>query len=575
MIVNLTRWKLIRGILLANSYPWDSIYHRNLLPDHSSNASTGSVGYLSKIRSWMETCDKNHQGCIYPGSRTNTNLPTRVLDIRPTLKGKDPLLHISNGEKAPFMCLSYCWGGSLPIRTTQETIARFREGIPWNSLPRTFQDAVSVARFLGISFLWIDSLCIIQDDEQDWESEAAQMANIYGRSTLIVAATQSSSPSAGLFHTLAPDCIDRPVSHNVLPPKTPPLYYSSTISHEELQNCMDNHPTTEQDGVFPLLRRAWAFQEHLLSPRIVHFTTRELVWECSQTISCCCTPANTIGPGLQKQVSSLLGKAMCKLPTTSEHEWFTLWYRIVSCYTTKCLTRESDRLTALSGIAKMAQARLSSQYLAGLWENDLARGLEWTVCTTTHCPRVPISRRLSKYRAPTWSWASVEGQVEWKSIPRPNGVNILRSHCEISNLDTTGAVHGGYLHLSGLVISAYYHYGYPWLYDSPYALSSANHPYGEKAVSFIPDICIELPGEEKIDPGASLYCLALHGKPTQESYSSSSYFMILRIIHSRWSNEFGYLPTYSRVGIGWSRMSDHSRWVNFFESAIEKEIIVI
>lgn len=202
------------------------------------------------------------------------------------------------------MCLSYCWGGSLPIRTTRETTKTFCERIVWRHLPRTFQDAVSVARFLGISFIWIDSLCIIQDDEQDWESEAAQMANIYGRSTITIAATQSSGPNAGLFHILPPDCLDRPVSHAVLPLETPPLHYRSVISHGELQNCMDDYFTGRQSSTFPLLRRAWAFQEHLLSPRIVHFTTRELVWECSHAMSCCCTPPNTIGPGLQKQVSS-------------------------------------------------------------------------------------------------------------------------------------------------------------------------------------------------------------------------------------------------------------------------------
>jgi len=524
----------------------------------------------------MESCDKNHPECYNFSSGGHPTLPSRVLDVRPTSNGMDPSLHISNGQQAPFMCLSYCWGDSLPIRTTRETIAGFRERISWNQLPQSFQDAVSVARFLGISYLWIDSLCIIQDDAQDWESEAAQMANIYGRSTLTIAATQSSSPNAGLFQIL-PDSLDRAISPSVLPPNAPPLYYRSAISHEELQNCMDDQVSTKQERAFPLLRRAWAYQEHLLSPRIVHFTARELVWECSQTMSCCCTPANTIGPGLQKQVSSLLGIQAGNSPLTSEQDLFTLWYQIVTCYTTKNLTRESDRLVALSGIAKKAQIKLNSEYLAGLWEEDLARGLVWNACLTTNCPRVPTARRPLQYRAPSWSWASVEGQVEWKLQSQPTGIDILHTHCNIGEVDTTGGVHGGYIHVSGYVMQVYYHYGYPWLHESPYALSGRTSRYGGQAFSFIPDTRIDIAGPDFIEDGSKPHFLILHGIPDPRNiggYATTDniYFMVLRSTRSR---KYVYVPVFSRIGIGWSRISDYSNLADMLPAATRKEIVII
>ena len=560
----------------ANYYPWDSICHRSLLPKCISNTPTGFTEYLSKIRSWVETCDDNHPTCFDFSSGGHPNLPTRVLDVRPVSNGMDPCLHVSNGEQAPFMCLSYCWGGSLPIRTTRETITSFRKGISWNELPQTFQDAVSVAHFLGISFLWIDSLCIIQDDAQDWESEAAQMANIYGRSTLTIAATQSSNPNSGLFQIL-PDSLDRAIPSSILPPNSPPLYYRSTISHEELQNCMDDQVSTEQNPAFPLLRRAWAYQEHLLSPRIVHFTTRELVWECSHTMSCCCTPANTIGPGLQKQVSSLLGNQAGNSALTSEQDLFTLWCRIVTCYTTKSLTKESDRLIALSGIAKKAQIKLNSEYLAGLWEKDLARGLTWNSCLTTNCPRVPTARIPLQYRAPSWSWASVEGKVEWTLQSQPNGIHIIHSHCNVGHLDTTGGVHGGYIHLSGYVVQVYYHYGYPWLNESPYALSARTSRYGGQAVSFIPDTRIDIAGPDYIEDGSKLHCLILHGilglhHMERVTATESIYFMVLRSTKSSKHND---CPVFSRVGMGCSRVSDFPIWTGFFSSATKKEIVII
>jgi hypothetical protein len=181
------------------------------------------------------------------------------------------------------------------------------------------------------------------------------MANIYGRSTLTVAATMSAGLDGDLFHFLPPDCLDRQVSVAALPKEAPPLYYRRDISHYELQSCMDTYYTEVYYMAYPLTR-AWAFQEHLLSPRIAHFTTRELVWECSTTMSCCCSPTITISPGLQKKVAPLLGNNTCKLSIELDQDLFILWYEEVSCYMTKYLTKESDRLPALSGVAKKAQA---------------------------------------------------------------------------------------------------------------------------------------------------------------------------------------------------------------------------
>jgi hypothetical protein len=243
---------------------------------------------------------------------------------------------------------------------------------------------------------------------------------------------------------------------------------------------------------------------------------------------------------------------------------------------TKRLTKESDRLPALSGIAKKARVRLTSKYLAGLWETDLACGLGWTVCTTTTPPGVPVSRRPLNYRAPTWSWASVEGQVEWKDRLQATGIKILRSYCKTGDLDTTGGVHGGYLHLSGFMVSAYYLFKNPWLCDSPYRLSStsgklSNTPeLTNQTASFISDTRIDVEGPEKINDGTTVYCLALNGISTTNDWDSA--FMILRSASSR---EHGDIPVYSRIGLGWSKPANHSSWVDHFKSAIKKDIIII
>jgi hypothetical protein len=194
------------------------------------------------------------------------------------------------------VCLSHCWGLKPQLITTKKTLSDYEKEVSWGVLPATFRDAITVSRRLGIRYIWIDSLCIIQDSPADWARESAKMADIYANSYLTIAAASSKDGAGGLYledqrqkgvsltgttslgstytvrvqysipaHTLVDDATPKGVIQH-------PISVSSSIN--------DIGGTRE---VFPLLTRGWVFQERLLSPRFLQFGRHELLWDCRRS----------------------------------------------------------------------------------------------------------------------------------------------------------------------------------------------------------------------------------------------------------------------------------------------------
>ncbi|KAJ4286394.1 hypothetical protein N0V88_008017 [Collariella sp. IMI 366227] len=141
---------------------------------------------------------------VPPTSRPQSNLPSRVLDVQAAGESGVRLYEPAEGEKAPYICLSHCWGHRPFLRTLSGNLAAHRSEIIWDRLPQTFREAITFTRQLGVRYLWIDSLCIVQDDQRDWRCEAARMAGIYEHSMLVISATKSHGAYGGLFTSLPP-----------------------------------------------------------------------------------------------------------------------------------------------------------------------------------------------------------------------------------------------------------------------------------------------------------------------------------------------------------------------------------
>ncbi|KAK4458532.1 heterokaryon incompatibility protein-domain-containing protein, partial [Cladorrhinum samala] len=222
---------------------------------------TDSDHAIAQIKAWMNDCVR-HPGCPTKSSV----MPRRVLKI--SQDGNKVRLHLTRGEAAPYLTLSHCWGSTGPLQTTTANIGKHLYDIPVGTLPRLFLDAVTLTARLGYQYLWIDSLCIIQDSPGDWDREASLMAAIYTHSILTIAASHAPSSASSLVSSLSSTAIE----------------IASFTVHAHL--ATKHLPRLPNPTTFPLLTRGWVYQERLLSRRVVHFGPDELAWECHSGIQC-------------------------------------------------------------------------------------------------------------------------------------------------------------------------------------------------------------------------------------------------------------------------------------------------
>lgn len=301
-------------------------------------------------------------------------------------------------------------------RTLQGTLEQYLSRVEYGDLPLTFRDFIDIARRLHVRYVWIDSLCIIQDSREDWEKEAAQMAEVYSKSYLTIAASGSANGQGGCrvnpeARSYGPVDIDCSCTHAEC--KTP--------SHPYRVWARDPNPVGAVLVQNPLNQRGWTVQERELAPRVVHYSHDTIRWECcelSATLEFPCGDplafdSGRLFDGGREARPTLIGPPQNDSKQLSSTTKRTLaWFELVQRYTERSLTKQSDILPAMSGIARMIADQTSDRYIAGLWGSSLAHCLLWTHSN---------SQGLSDYRhsrpypllAPTWSWASVKGPLAY------------------------------------------------------------------------------------------------------------------------------------------------------------------
>lgn len=316
-------------------------------------------------------------------------LPTRVLAIHDIGGTSTVKLLETRGSRGTYCALSHCWGSEdkRPLETTRRNLQDHLADIPWSSLPTTFRDAIDLTKGLGITYLWIDSLCIIQDDDSDWNSEAKKMASVYQRAALVIAATDAKDSSEGLFIAKRPD----------------PQVFRLPILMSE--GCRQNILIAEapadslEDGIGgPLRTRAWAFQEWYLARRIAFFTSKGIKWKCQEQ------ETNERGNEVDLNMSEALS-----------------WNACLEIYSGKQLTFPSDRIPALLGIVAELRGERSAPFREdfGIWEDELAEQLLWR---QTEEPQ-------GKCDLPSWSWAAAGGAKRW-IFKYPMDFNLKPKVCD-------------------------------------------------------------------------------------------------------------------------------------------------
>ncbi|KAE9379641.1 HET-domain-containing protein [Stipitochalara longipes BDJ] len=357
--------------------------------------STNSQAAWDFVLNSLEHCTNNHTSCSNSAQGHESWYPTRLLDVGVESEYFELVKLIETAKakpEGPYLTLSHCWGQVSPTKLSKVNLEEFLTRVP--ALPKTFAEAVSVARKIGARYLWIDSLCIVQDDLEDWRKESSLMYEVYKNALCTIAATASSDSRGGLFY--------RRTS------LVPSAKFRDDFQGRNYELFDHGLCITEIDSA-PLQNRAWVLQERLLSPRIIHFGRKQIFWECDELCACETFPAGlpktTIYLG-KARLSSWLKTLVSKPTDENNHTKLLLWNLIVQRYTEMALTFGSDKLQALSGVAKYLHSILGGTYLAGLWKEDILFQLSWWANDVSD-----QDPRLSEYRAPTWSWASIDGLV--------------------------------------------------------------------------------------------------------------------------------------------------------------------
>ena len=377
----------------------------------------------------------------------NSTLPTRVIDVGPPDENHDPFIFENNGKTGVWVALSHQWGGKIAQRTTKDNISLRRQRLPLNEMPLTFRDAIEITRRLHCQYLWIDALCILQDSHEDWVRESQQMGNVYKLAYLTIACDMVQNSESGIL------------PRGLTPAPYVTLPYESRARN--MKGLFSIGPPTKHSRPGPLFDRGWTLQEDLLSTRLLHFGAEQLLWSC-RSISV--SEENSTVPILDFN-RVYFRSAFLNLVTRPWSSSSALpWYLIVNDYACRNLTDEKDRLPAFSGIAKEVGKHSGYSYKAGLWEEDIHRGLLWST--------LGAAQKVSTFEAPSWSWVAMKFGFS-SPISKTNGpyhqlasmaktigtcreadAQILSYHIQYTDGDLYGRVSHGALTIRGRFISA-------------------------------------------------------------------------------------------------------------------------
>ncbi|KAI3326688.1 heterokaryon incompatibility protein-domain-containing protein [Xylariaceae sp. AK1471] len=354
----------------------------------------GSELHFHILNEWLRDCNESHNS--HKSASQEKELPTRVLEVR------SDLLRLRENDKTTYgkyIALSHRWGEDnhkKRLITSNGNKGDHCKSINFDCLPKTFQHAVTVTRNLGIQYLWIDSLCIIQDDEEDWKRESNRMESVFANAYCTIAATSSEDSWAGF--------LDRPSvgpSVKLVDGSADPPFH---VYANEVGGSFDSDLKNGE-----LNRRAWVLQERALSPRTIHFTSGYTYWECGSVVRC----ENLIQ---MVKPSDLLSSSQFPMTVSGPppggaasafEDIFTRYSRLNIAFT-------KDRPYAIAGLQNRLENQYQTKATYGIIHCCIQRSLLW--------------QRAGKWMEddpgtgmiPSWSWMKYRGEIRYGKFPTTN-----------------------------------------------------------------------------------------------------------------------------------------------------------
>ena len=408
--------------------------------------STASDHTLALARFWLQSCLSGHKVlCASPSPFLEPDfLPTRLVDLgHAPHKIRVVATAGLDARQTEYLALSHCWGGAAVLSLTAATADTLRDAVPMSALPKTFADAARVVLRLGYRYLWIDSLCIQQDSASDWALESRSMDLVYRRSVLTLAALAGRTSHDGLFIRRNPLCYlscdlaavtehpleieGRHVRRGIVEVEGGGLGELGSVSYGTNRHGDDGRT----GSTLRLRHRAWVFQEDLLSRRTLYFGADGVYWECLESKVDEVHGAGHSGGvcGWCPDQSGTLKVAFHRLealfrddaggtgePRGDEFGNFhTRWWQILQAYSHLELTQPGDKLVAIHGLVRAIEASSGGKLtsVAGHWRQNLPFDLLWAASRGQMTFGPDRCTRSSEYRAPSWSWAAVDGPVRF------------------------------------------------------------------------------------------------------------------------------------------------------------------
>jgi hypothetical protein len=396
-----------------------------------------SPGFLDLPLQWFNGCVANHATCRE--SVSPAFYPSRLLEI----VSEDLARLVITREHPPegrYASLSHCWGKAKTLKLLQSNLDQLCAGVAIPTLPTSYREAITVCRRFGLRYIWIDSLCIMQDSREDWQREAITMKDVYRNSALNIEAAAAAESSEASFLSRDPEFI-RPVQ----------VTAEWDIAAVQEQYYLVDEALYDNDVKdSPLHQRAWVMQEVLLTTRSLSLTQNQLWFECTESHAC-----ETYPGGLPAALVHASDQArVLGLPSDRLAHTYQRWSRVVEKYAACFLTFPGDKMIAFAGIAQHFQGLLPGDtYVAGMWRSQLPWTLNWRTHNSRPC------YRPEGYRAPSWSWASLEGPVQFEHQPAMAVEGTLKTPCVVLDVvvqtvdqHETGLLRGGYIQMKAPLI---------------------------------------------------------------------------------------------------------------------------
>ncbi|KAI1749087.1 heterokaryon incompatibility protein-domain-containing protein [Xylaria castorea] len=459
-----------------------------LIHNRPINRFPGSAENLGLARQWLQQCQHSHVKCR---EVSQTYMPLRVLRISGGCGSCDFHIMLETKTKSqsvePFAALSYCWGDDQPYKTTKARMQSGDVSLEWCKLPRSLQDAIEITSAVGLQCLWVDSLCIIQDDEEDKALQIADMARIYSQATITIIASRASRAIDGFLGEI------NLTTQTRLAVRLP---FRCPGQEQTVGSAYLTYIEGSRDSGEPIDSRAWTLQERYLSKRVLEFGSLQTRWTCAMSSITSSPPdptttkpsdsyadgwkwdQNSEGHTSQMMylhadlLTDLVYFATQRSSAAWVREWLhSRWQTVLNEYTPRLLSVPTDRILGISGVAEIFLSHLrnegrdeTEEYLAGMWRSSLPSILCWHAVVVKGAEGLKLQDETARvregllqapkiYQGPSWSWTGVSHHVSFvfgRACDRDCRAVLLDADVRLANANAKcGSVTSAILTLEG------------------------------------------------------------------------------------------------------------------------------